>query len=104
MSFEKGLSKTILDQTISLTADELHYTTSNTARVNVRTAIEDLISRVTLLEQNQVTPEAVPKYIFWMVIPKSCGRLEETICSIGVRVGVWGWMLWKLTLPGRQTI
>ena len=29
----------------------------------MRTSIEDLISRVTLLEQNQVTPDAAPKYI-----------------------------------------
>lgn len=62
--FEKGLSRNILAQHISVTADELYYTTSDTTRVNVRTAIEDLISRVTLLEQNQVGPESVPKYIY----------------------------------------
>ena len=41
----------ILEQAIGLTADELFYTTSNTSKVNVRTAIEDLILRVTALEQ-----------------------------------------------------
>ena len=46
MAFEKGLSRNILQQHIELTADELYYTVSETERVNVRTAIEDLISRV----------------------------------------------------------
>ena len=64
MAFEKGLSRNILQQHIELTADELYYTVSETERVNVRTAIEDLISRVTVLEQNQAGPESVPKYIF----------------------------------------
>ena len=63
MAFEKGLSRNILQQHIELTADELYYTVSETERVNVRTAIEDLISRVTALE-NQAGPESAPKYIF----------------------------------------
>ena len=64
MSFETGLSQTILKKHFSLTADALYYTTSETTRVNVRTAIDDLISRVTALENNQPGPESVPKYIF----------------------------------------
>ena len=84
MSCEKGLSRVILDQTVALTADELFYTTSASSRVNVRTSIEDLISRVTLLEQNQVTPEAIPKYIFWMVIRRLSFPLVAMICSIGI--------------------
>ena len=83
-TFEKGLSRVILDQTVALTADELCYTTSASSRANVRTSIEDLISRVTLLEQNQVTPEANPKYIFWMVIRRLSFPLVAMICSIGI--------------------
>ena len=50
MSFEKGLSKVVVDSTVSLTADELFYCTSNTARVNVRTSLEKILLRVDALE------------------------------------------------------
>ena len=62
-TFEKGLSRVILDQTVALTADQLFYATSASTRVNVRTAIEDLILRVTALEQAG-SAGSVDKYIF----------------------------------------
>ena len=80
MAFEKGLSRNILQQHIELTADELYYTTSETERVNVRTAIEDLISRVTVLEQSQVGPESVPKYISWMERARLYSALAQMTC------------------------
>ena len=62
-TFEKGLSRVILDQTVALTADQLFYATSASSRVNVRTAIEDLILRVTALEQAGAAGP-VEKYIY----------------------------------------
>ena len=60
MAFEKGLSKLVLDSTVSLTADNLYYTTSATTRVNVRTALDSLLLRVEALE----SAAAGEKYIF----------------------------------------
>ncbi len=60
MAFEKGLSKFVLDSTVSLTADDLFYTTSATTKVNVRTALDSLLLRVEALE----SAAAGEKYIF----------------------------------------
>ena len=60
MAFEKGLSKTVLDSTVSLTADSLYYTTGPNTRVNVRSSLDNLLLRVEALE----TATAAEKYIF----------------------------------------
>ena len=59
-SFEKGLSKIVLDSTVSLTADSLYYTTGPNTRVSVRTALDSLLLRVEALE----SAAAGEKYIF----------------------------------------
>ena len=99
MAFEKGLSRNILQQHISVTADELYYATSETERINVRTTIEDLISRVTVLEQSQVAPESVPKYISWTESLRLRFPLVLTTFWNGQNPGAWA-----LTLSMSQAI
>ena len=86
------------------TADELYCTTSNTIRISVKTAIEDLFPRIARLEQNQVTPESVGTYIFLNGYYEFVVRRAVTICLTGQRVGAWVLILYMCQAVGLLAI